>query len=551
MNEENILIERDVPIPMRDGVMLRANIFRARTDEPAPVLVNRTPYGKSAATNQKYLDAGYAVVTQDIRGRYASDGEWTPFSEPNTLDGLDGYDTIEWLAGQSWCNGRVGTFGASYDGWLQWQAARHRPPHLVAMVACSIPLELTDLDYPGSFRLARRLHWWFATMAPDVRRRDGWPSPHRAPEGRTVWHDVEQGLRLGTLPVAAIARAMPPSLAKYAAAWLADAKRRPWQFEKHHADIDVPNLDFSGWFDHCTGLWHLPSMQKHGRTEAARGQTKAVIGPWNHTSIGRTPVNDVSFGEAAVWDLAGEHVRWFDYWLKGIDNGVDREPALRYFVVGSGEWKQATTWPLPDVGERMLFLAGDGKLADSVAANDQTDEYIYDPCDPTPTIWTQAVVPTVNDRRTADHRRDVLRYVTEPLAEDVEIAGVVEVRLFASSSARDTDFFAHLSDDDPEGIAMEVAYGMVRARHRNGLDREELIEPGEVVEYVIRLTSIACRFRKGHRIRMEIASSSFPHYDRNHNTGGNDLFEADMVVATQRIYRGAEHPSAVALPVVE
>lgn len=537
----------DQPMPMRDGVLLRGNIFYPKGEGPWPVLLQRTPYGKAAVGNARFIAAGYVVVSQDIRGRYASDGDWIPFSEPDTPDGPDGHDTIEWIAAEDWCDGNVGTFGASYDAWLQWQAARHRPAHLRAMCAYTIPMELTDLDYPGAFRLARRLHWWFATMAPDVRKRDGWPAPHMPSEGRRMWAEIEQGMRLGTLPVGAVSRALPPSLAKYVEAFLRDPARKPWRFAEAHGEIDVPNLDFTGWFDHCFSADHVASMQKQARTEDARTQTRVMIGPSYHSSHGEREVGGYDFGENAGFDKEGMMIEWFDHWLKGIDNDVRDQPAVKYFVLGSGTWKTAPTWPPPEIGKALtLHLSCDGQLREAVG-DGGADEYTYDPMDPTPTVWEQGVVQLPYDRARLGDRRDMVTYCTAPLEADVEIVGHAAVTLFAASTAPDTDFFAHLCDVAPDGSAMEITHGMVRARHRNGLDQNDPITPGEVVEYTITLRSTACRFRAGHRIRLDIASANFPHYDRNHNTGGDDLFEAEMRVAEQTVYHDAARASRVVM----
>ena len=251
-------------------------------------------------------------------------------------------------------------------------------------------------------------------------------------------------------------------------------------------------------------------------------------------------------------------IRWFDYWLKGIDNGVPREPPVRYFVMGSGRWKSAETWPPPNLGRMTLYLAregdadlpgGFGALGHEPPKNGPPDTYTHDPFDPVPTLWDTAYFYNVSDRRRLDHRNDILRYCTAPLKEDVEVVGNPEVVLYAASSAVDTDFFARLVDDDPGGTAMEVCYGMVRARHRNGLGKEDLLTPGEVTRFAIRMGITSCCFRKGHRIRLEICSSDFPNHDRNHNTGRNDLLDAEMVIAEQKVHHSPEHPSALILPV--
>lgn len=553
--------EENVPVPMRDGTILRANIFRPEAKGRYPALLTRTPYGKAAGGQERFVLAGYVVVAQDTRGRYASDGEWIPLWEPDTGEAEDGYDTVEWVAAQPWCNGRVGTMGASYCAWTQWMLARLRPPHLVAMSARSIPPEWTGVDWWGGFKPARRIHWWLTQMAPDLRRRHGLPPPHTIAEARKMWDELERGLWLGFLPWSKISKHLPPGLAEYAESWFKEPNRRPWRFDEHYGEIDVPNLDVSGWYDHCNGtIRHLAGMQAGARSEMARTQSRLIVGPWNHVGMGARELGDGDFGPAAQMDLNGMLIRWFDHWLKGDKNGVEQDPAVRYFVMGSNEWKSAPAWPPRDTDTLELFLHNEasgcgtgipGVLTREVPSQSEPpDTYSYDPDDPVPSLWSPMFFTWPSDRRRLDHRRDILRYVSEPLAEDIEIAGDPTMVLYAASSAPDTDFFARLADDGPDGPALEISYGMVRARHRASFDEEDLLSPGEVTEFRIQMGPTACRFRKGHRIRLEITSSEFPNHDRNHNVGRNDLFDAEFAVAEQTVFHAKEFASCLVLPVV-
>jgi len=554
-----VIVEENVPVPMRDGVVLRANVFRPDGPGRFPGLLTRTPYGKAAGGMARYVRAGYVVVTQDSRGRYASDGDYVPFTVEHTGDAEDGYDSVEWLAGQPYCNGKVGTLGASYNAWMQWMLAKLRPPHLVAMCAYSIPLELTEVDWPGAFRPGRRIRWWRTTIAPDLRRRAGLPGPHTPAEARRIWDEIEHGRWLGFMPWLDVVRYLPTGLAEYAEDWLRHPNRRAWRFEEVHREVGVPNLDFSGWYDHCNGtMAHVRGMRQNGRTEIARTQTKLVIGPWNHPGLGRRKIGEIDFGPQAELDLPDLIIRWFDHWLKGLDNGVDREPAVRYFVMGSAEWKTASTWPLEGLQEVSYHLSSTGRahcVADSglltrePRGGEPCDGYVYDPNDPVPTLWTRELFTGPSDRRVLESREDILYYRTPPLEEDVEVVGYPEAILYASSSVPDTDFFARLVDEHPDGPALEVCYGMVRARHRHSLDREELLTPDEVTEFRIRLGATACRFLKGHRIRLEITSSDFPNFDRNHNTGRNDLADTELVPARQKVFHLEEYPSHLILNV--
>ena len=585
--ELGIICERDVPATMRDGVVLRADLFRPEAEGPFPALLQRTPYGKYRQGRfGRFVRAGYAVMVQDSRGRYTSDGDFVPFTVEDTGDAEDGYDSVEWLAAQPWCNGRVGTMGASYNAWMQWQLAKLRPPHLVAMCARTIPLELTDVDWPGGFRPGRRVRWWMTNLAPDIRRRRGDPGPHTPDEANLLWNETAQSSWLGFLPWLDLPRHLPRGLAEYAEDWLRHPNRRAWKLDQVHAEVTVPNLDFSGWYDHCNGsIEHLALMQANGGSQAARAQTRLVAGPWNHPGLGSREVCGIDYGEQAAVDLVDMTIRWFDHWLKKLPNGVDRDPPVRYFVMGENRWKSASTWPPVHVRPLSYVLAssgdatsaaGGGRLYASTRSGDndgeESESYTYDPCDPVPTLWSPQWFTAPADRRILEHRRDILYYRSEPLSSPIEIAGYPEVLLCVSSTAPDTDFFARLVDEFPEaaaseqtpwyrtiegdgemalGPAREICYGMARVRHRNSLDVEELLTPGEVIELHIRLGPTACRFLAGHRIRLEITSSDFPNHDRNHNTGRNDLADAELVVAEQRVLHSAAFPSALILPVNE
>ncbi len=564
-NAMEILSEPDVRVPMRDGVRMEAHVFRPNVEGRFPGILLRTPYNRPKSGFERYVRAGYAVVSMDSRGRYGSEGDWVPFTVAHTGDAEDGYDSVEWLAAQPWCNGRVGTLGASYNAWMQWQLAKLRPPHLVAMCAYTIPLELTEVDWPGGFRPGRRIKWWLTSMAPDLRRRHGLPPPHTPAEALQEWNEDGESQWLDYLPWLDFPRHLPPGLAEYARDWLEHPNRRAWKFDEIHGEVAVPNLDFSGWYDHCNGsMRHLQLMQRNGRTERARSQTKLIAGPWNHPSLGSRQVAGFDFGPQAELDLPDLIIRWFDYWLKEIDNGIDREPAVRYFAMAGqrGYWREADTWPPDDTTPCAYLLSSDGDAGFGGSGrlsvdggNDgvEIDRFDYDPHNPVPTLWTENWFTGPADRRRVEGRDDILCYRSEPLAEAVEIAGYPEAVLFVSSSAPDTDFFARLIDEHPptsgdQAPALEICYGMVRARHRNGLGTEELLELGAVVELRIQLGPTACLFEPGHRIRLEITSSDFPNHDRNHNTGRNDLADTELVRATNAVHHSVANPSRLVLP---
>lgn len=568
--ELGITFEEDVETPMRDGVILRGNMWRPDAPGRYPALLLRTPYRKRATGFERYARAGYVVLCQDIRGRYASDGEYVSQVDLHSPNAEDGYDTIEWLAEQPFCNGKVGTFGLSFLSLLQWKTAALRPPHLAAMCAYSLPLDRRAIDYTGSFRPGRRVNALLTTNAPDMGRRQGMAGPHTREEARRIWEEIERGSWNWFLPWRDLPRYLPRGLAESVEHWLEHPGRPIWKLGEAHSQIEVPNLDFSGWYDNCAGscsasevppegaMYHLAGMQKKARTEAARTQSKLVLGPWNHIGIGSRRTGEVDFGPQAEVDIIDIMIQWFDYWLKGRPNGVDQWPAVRYFVMGSAKWRRAEKWPPPGLGERTYYLSGKGdagdvggggRLLEELSGEETADKFNYDPRNPVPTLWSPHGFMLATDRRQLEYREDILYYRTPPLVEEVEVAGYPKVVLHASSSAPDTDFFARLIDEDPGGRALEVCYGMVRARHRHSLERSDFITPHETTEFHILLGPTACSFSPGHRIRLEVTSSDFPNHDRNHNTGRDDLSDAELVTADQTVHHGGTRPSRLILPV--
>jgi len=334
---------------MRDGVLLRGTIFRPDNSAQYPALLVRSPYGPSLEGYERQARAGYVVYAQDIRGRYTSDGEFRMFSRDDHGEDLDGYDTVEWLAEQSWCNGQVGHFGSSYLGSTTWMTARAKPPHLVAINAETIPPELADIDYTwGSFRPARRMHFWLTSMAPDLRRKLNLPPPHTTPEERALWDDETHARWRNLLPLSDVVHHLPEPFARDVSESFEDPGRRNWKFaETVYPRLEIPNLDVTGWYDHCLSIAHVAGMKQYGGSEVARQQTKVIIGPWNHPNRGQRRLGDVDFGPNAEVDLWGIRLSWFDHWIKGIDNDVESWPAIQYFEMGTNEWRTAASWPPP------------------------------------------------------------------------------------------------------------------------------------------------------------------------------------------------------------
>jgi putative CocE/NonD family hydrolase len=552
-----IRVERDVPARMRDGVVLRADVYRPAEGGPFPVLVLRTPYGKQGFHPEAYARAGYIVVCQDVRGRYASEGVFESFVRPATHDAEDGYDTVEWAARLPGSTGKVGTFGASYNAFLQWRLAPLRPPSLVAMSAQSIPARYTDLEGPGTIRPGRRLVWWATTISPDLRRRAGRPGTHTTAEARALWDAGEGRNWLGSLPWLDLPGRIFEGEGPAVRDWLRHPDRDPWELHEACPQIAVPNLDIVGWYDHCNGdMLLFRAMAERGATEAARRGQRIVIGPWSH-SPRRRRYGDIDFGPEAELDAADLEIRWFDHWLKGVPNGVDTGAPVRLFIMGANRWRDEREWPLRRARPMELFLdgsgrangpSGDGRLVAAPPDRPIEDQYRYDPRDPVPSLHGTPLYTIPADQRMLAPRQDILTYQTDPLDADLEVTGHPEVVLFAASSAPDTDFFARLIDVSPDGPARDVALGMVRARYRHSLSRPEPLTPGEVTRLAIRMGPTSNLFLAGHRIRLDVTSSDFPNYDRNHNTWADQNADPTLVVADQVVRHGGAYASKLILP---
>jgi hypothetical protein len=522
------------------------------------VLVWLTPYGKVKQHFDKYVKAGYIVVCEDVRGRYASEGTWESWLRPHTHDAEDGYDTVQWAAGMPGASGKVGTIGFSYGAFLQWRLAPLQPPALAAMSAHSIAARYNDLEGPGTIRPGRRLRWSIVTMSPEVRRRANRPGTHTEAEAAAAW-DAGQGRTwLDFMPWLDLPQEAFEDETPYMLDWLRHPDTTPWTLDEGCRQITVPNLDVVGWYDHAKGDMRLfQTLVKEGKTRAARKGSKLVVGPWSHFPPGGRQFGKIDFGPEADLDLAMLDVHWFDYWLKGKTNGLDREAPVKLFIMGDNRWRDEQGWPVKRARARTLYLSsdgrantpsGDGKLADQQPGLGASDHYAYDPRDPVPTLFAPGNFTCAMDQRPLSNRQDILVFQTEPLTSRLEVTGLPEVELYAASSAPDTDWVARLIDVAPDGLARDVCMGLVRARYREGLHKPCLIKPGEVLKYTIRLGPTANAFLPGHRIRLDVTSSDFPNYDRNHNTAADQNADRELAVAQQTIEHCTHYPSKLILP---
>ena len=561
--QNDVRIDHLVKIQMRDGVTLYADVYRPVADGKYPVLVSRTPYGTErfpSAYEEPLFFArrGYVFVYQDVRGRHESEGRWEPFR--NDIE--DGYDTVEWAAKQSWSNGKVGMQGHSYGGHVQWRAAMAKPPHLVTIfpLVASTSLYHNWVTLNGAWRLAFNFGWGPVRQESRIMQNTGIHTGKDAPESQRYDKVIS------SLPLIG----MQELLGRHAQ-FYTDWIRHPdyddyWKainVEEVFDNIATPVHTHGGWYDiFLQGTLNgYVGMSKSSK--APLRMNHLVVGPWEHGVSQKT--GDLDFGPEARVEREVFELRWFDYWLKGIDNGLASEPPVKIFVMGRNEWRLENEYPLARTQYRKMYLSSSGR-ANTASGNgvlsweapgDQSapDRYDYDPANPVPSTGGANCcgTPTLSgprDQRPIESRADVLVYTSAPLAQDFEVTGPVKVILYASSDAPDTDFVAKLIDVYPDGRAINVCEGILRARYREGTARPQPLQPGTVYPLAIDLVGTSNAFLKGHRIRLDVTSSHFPQFDRNPNTGKPFGVSAETRIARQTIHHTVAHPSHVLLPVI-
>jgi putative CocE/NonD family hydrolase len=575
-----ILVDRNVPIPMRDGVRLKADIYRPDTPQPLPVILCRLPYNKDdpymqieAVNPIRAAEAGYAVVYQDTRGRYQSEGQFYPFRH----EGQDGFDTIEWIARQPWCSGPVGMSGASYFGATQWLAAIEQPPHLKAIFPVITASEYYDgwTYQGGAFQLGFVLLWTLTSLAPDSAARLAVPEAAQAEMERylTAGDGMDELYR--RLPLSGLPLLGSNPAAAYLQDWLEhDTRDEYWDklaVNRQYARIQVPAFNIGAWYDlFLQGtLENFTRMQAEGGSDQARRGQRLLVAPWAHGNFSAYYPH-FNFGYAAssdAVDLGGLALRFFDQHLKGLPAQLDEDRPVRLFVMGENRWRDETAWPLPGTDYVPWYLhsqgtAGSqgGSLSPQPPGEEPADAYLYDPRQPAPTLGGPTFLPGLRfgvnagpiDQRPVESRPDVLAYTSEPFQTAVEVTGPLVFHLWAASSAQDTDFVVRLCDVFPDGASRLLADGILRASSRQGLEARRWLEPGKVYEFVIDLVATGNVFLPGHRLRVDITSSSAPRFNPHPNTTIrlSQYTAADMLPALQTIFHDSGHPSHILLPVI-
>jgi len=545
-----MIVDRGVAVPMRDGVVLRADVYRPDVAAPVPAVLARTPYDRSFALTppaaldpERATDAGFAVVCQDVRGRYDSGGEFYPF----VSEGDDGHDSVEWVAAQPWCDGAVAMAGRSYTGVTQWLAAAAQPPHLRAICPVVVGSDYSNgwVYQGGAFQLGFNL-FWVQLMT------GGKPSPPLAEQFRH-------------LPLASAPLLDEGDAGRFYRDWLAhppgDDYWRVTALDRTYERIEVPALNVGGWFDIFLGgtLANYTRLRHEGATDIARRRTRLVVGPFAHGStFGEYP--DHAFPEFAPddrIDLAALQLAFLD----DVLGDGDRETSpVRIFVMGRNRWRDEDDWPPARAREHRWYLRSAGVLCPEPPSDEPPDRYVYDPHDPAPTIGGPTSLPGTFlrtnsgplDQRPLQQRDDVLSYASAPLEHPLEVTGPLSAVLHAATTADDTDFVVKLCDVDPDGPVRILAEGVQRARYRSGYDRPSPVEPGRAHEYRIDLVATCNVFEAGHRICVLVTSSSFPRFDRNAGIveAVGEVTEDDLRSAQQTVFHDRERASYVALPIV-
>jgi putative CocE/NonD family hydrolase len=590
----SVAVQKNVMIAMRDGVKLACDIYLPAKDGVAilgkyPTILSRTPYDKDAAAREAewFASRGYAVVMNDVRGRYHSEGKWRMMID----DGRDGYDTVEWIAKQDWSNGKVGTVGTSYPGGTQHALAEMNPPHLSAMIPVDAlsNVGIAGFRHGGAFEL-RFVNWIFTIGGPTAKGALEDPVVKAALDAQAK--QIRQ--HIWNLPVKRGTTALK-FIPEYED-WLIEAMRHGdyddyWKQVglsvidnvKNYADVPVYHV--TGWYDSWTRQvpmnWQALSKTKHNQ--------KLIIGPWTHGGQGRNVAGEVEFPKIAALNFNEWRLAWFDHWMKGVDNQAEKTAPVRLFIMGGGDgrksaqgklqhggyWRNEQEFPLARTKYTpYYFHAGGALTAEKPKEPEASTTYQFNPSNPVPTIGGNISSNAglmdngAYDQRCRDGlvgcfdtlplstRNDIVVFQTEPLAEDVEVTGPVSVKLWISSSALDTDFTAKLIDvcppnaDYPAGFEMNLGDSIIRARYRDSLEKATLMKPGQVYEVTINLYPTANLFTKGHRIRVDISSSNFPRFDVNPNTGEPLQQHRRMIQADNTVYHSSRYPSHILLPII-
>ncbi|GEM_PF-322611 len=561
-------------VEMSDGTILRADVYRPDDTGSYPVLMLRTPYGRRddfyIGSARRLAEHGYVVVTQDIRGRFDSDGEffWQFGPEAWTSDAQDGYDTVEWCARLPLTTGQVGTYGHSYDSWVQWELARLQPPSLTAMFAGGMTARATEFTQ-GILETGRRMHWVYMLGASDRYRNEDVSVTDARAEAERIWEQVEGSKWVWRLPLSSIPDHVFGSLTEQFQRYLAkqhnEEDGEQWNFYPTHPLINVPVCLITGWWDRVVRTTrHYPSLLENGNDDVDPRKHRLVVGPWSHSPrnfCSGSELGDLSFGPQAGRAWEDMIVDWFDFTIKGISNHFGEGP-VQVFLVGSNHWISLDAWPPSGSSFLELYLHStgsanepgiQGELSEEMPGDEPSDHYTYDPSDPVMSIITDDAQAAPLDQSALRNRRDIVAYDTQAFEETTFLIGDVELLLWLGTTAPDTDFIAKLVLVQEDGFAVNLSYGAVRLSLVDPI--EESASAGTTDQaparlYRIDMRSLALRVEPGQRIRLMITSSDFPNLDRNHNTGAPYWSDPELRIAGQAIYHDKNHMSVLKIPLM-
>ncbi len=556
------IVKTDVVVPMRDGVLLRADILLPDQGGPFPVLIYRTPYGKQNARTEyttfaRAVKRGYAVVVQDVRGRYSSDGEFRPYEH----EGLDGFDTIEWAARQPWSNGEIGTFGLSYPGAVQWLAAVQTPPHLKAMVPAMTFSNAQNFFYAGGTWDMSWIDWIWFNIAPDVRKKRGLAGPKTYSEATVSW-STEGPKMQRFLPLAGLPQLK--QAAQYYYDWLRHPPQDPWwgwaelrdKYARNHAAV----LNLSGWYDDnygpegATTNFNGLLRSRSGQTDPA---THLLLGPWVHgvDSTAKAKSGEREFGPNAAINYDDVVLRWMDHYLRGIDNSVEREEPVRYFVMGKNEWRTAKAWPPAATATAFYLTPKAYKRTGSLTVSkpevkSRFTTFVADPANPVVNTYTAS---GAHDYRKLAERPDVLTFETPRLERDTEVTGSIHANIFVSCDCRDMDLWVRVVDIAPDGTALNLmspGLDVQRASNRGPARKPQWLTPKKIYQLDLINLITSNTFLEGHRIGVQISASFFPNFSRNLQNGKSEVNSADAQKSTIAVYSELTHASQIVLPVI-
>jgi uncharacterized protein len=555
------LVTKDVPVPMRDGTLLRADVILPNQLGKFPVLVYRTPYGKEFAlqdysTFRNAAERGYAVVVQDVRGRYASAGDFRPYEN----EARDGYDTIEWAAQQPWSNGNVGTFGLSYPGAVQWLAAVENPPHLKAMVPAMTFSTYQNFFFAGGTWDMSWIEWIWDNIAPDIRVKKNLPGPKTSEEAEAAW--TKDGLKMETeLPLQDLQELK--GLAPFYYDWLSHPLEDPWwqwcELRNKYGRTSAAVLNLSAWYDDNYGpegaTTNFIGLLK-SRSGAKSAKTHLLLGPWVHgvDSTGRAKAGERTFAAVAAIDYDDVVLNWMDHYLKNADNGVDREKPVRYFVMGDNTWRTADAWP-PPAQRTPYYLVKLGESQQALTTQAPHDpkaknSFVSDPSNPATNKYSSS---GAHDYRELARRGDVLTFDSAPLEQDTEVTGPIQAVVYVSCDCRDLDLWVRFIDVAPDDTAfnlMNPGLDVLRASYRDVRKGRQLLRPNKIYELHLDNLITSNVFQKGHRIRVQVSGSFFPNFSRNLQTGKLETNSAESTKATITIHADRKHASHLVLPIV-